>query len=201
MTDFLTNFQTGAAGRLETLVDLPRDGVRGLALAAHPHPLFGGTMHNKVTQTLAKSFVRLGCATVRMNFRGVGASEGVFDNGQGETDDWLALLGHFRRQWPDGPLFLSGFSFGAYVMSEVARRVACNRLVLVGPAVCRFPLGTVPQSTLVIHGEKDTTIPLDQVMRWAEPQNLPIVVVPGADHFFHHRLGIIQEWTTLACRF
>lgn len=201
MPNFLTNFQDGPAGKLETLVDLPRDNVRGLALVAHPHPLFGGTLHNKVTQMLAKSFVRLGCATVRMNFRGVGASEGSFDEGRGETDDWLALLGHFREQWPNGPLFLSGFSFGAYVMSEVARQAVYDRLVLVGPAVGHFPLGTVPRSTLVIHGEKDTTIPLDQVMRWAEPQDLSIVVVPGADHFFHHRLGVIQDWTTLACRF
>ncbi len=201
MTDFLANFQAGPAGQLETLVDLPKDGVRGLALVAHPHPLFGGTMHNKVTQTLAKSFVRLGCASVRMNFRGVGASDGTFDEGRGETADWLALLAHFRRQWPDGPLFLSGFSFGAYVMSEVARQATCHRLVMVGAAVGHFPLGTVPRSTLLIHGEKDTTITLDQVMRWAEPQDLSVVVIPGADHFFHHRLGIIQEWTTLACRF
>lgn len=191
----------GPVGKLETVINLPTGEARGIALVAHPHPLFGGTLDNKVVQTLANTYVSLGCVALRMNFRGVGVSEGVHDEGRGETDDWLAVHEYARSYYPDLPLFLAGFSFGAYVQSEVARRIAHQKMVLIGPAVGTCALGSVAANTLVMHGELDDTIPLTHVLRWAAPQNLPIVVVPGSDHFFHRRLHLIREWVTLACRF
>ncbi|MDE1989906.1 MAG: alpha/beta hydrolase [Betaproteobacteria bacterium] len=190
----------GPAGKLETVIALPNGEVRGLALVAHPHPLYGGTMDNKVVQTLANTFVQLGHVAVRMNFRGVGNSEGTHDGGRGETEDWLAVHEYMRAYYPEAPLFLAGFSFGAFVQSEVARQLPCRKLVLVGPAVGTCPMGLVPaRDTLVIHGERDETIPLSQVLDWARPQDLPIVVVPGSDHFFHRRLHLIREWVSMAC--
>ena len=191
----------GPAGKLETAITLPAGEVRGLALIAHPHPLYGGTMDNKVVQTLASAFVHLDCVAVRMNFRGVGASEGAHDGGRGETSDWLAVHEYVRAYYPDAPLFLAGFSFGAFVQTEVARHLPSRKLVLVGPAVGTCPVGTVQaRNTLVIHGERDETIPLAHVLDWARPQDLPIVVVPGSDHFFHRRLHVIRDWVTMACR-
>jgi alpha/beta superfamily hydrolase len=191
----------GPAGRLETVITLPAGEARGIALVAHPHPLHGGTLDNKVTQTLASAFAALGCVAVRMNFRGVGASEGRFDEGRGETEDWLAVHEYTRGYYPDLPVFLAGFSFGAFVQSEVARRIPCEKLALVAPAVGHFPMRDVPGNSLVIHGEKDETVPLADVLAWAAPQDLAIVLVPGADHFFHRRLHVIKQWVTLACRF
>ena len=189
----------GPIGQLETVVTLPTGEARGIALAAHPHPLFGGTLDNKVAQTLANTFSALGCVSFRMNFRGVGASEGVHDEGVGETEDWLAVHEYARSFYPQLPTFLAGFSFGAFVMSQVAQRITVEKLVLVGPAVINFPFGPVAPNTLVIQGELDDVIPLADVLRWATPQDLPIVVVPGADHFFHRRLHLIRDWVTLAC--
>lgn len=191
----------GPIGRLETVVTLPTGEARGLALVAHPHPLHGGTLDNKVVQTLAGAFVQLDCVAARMNFRGVGASEGTHDGGRGETEDWLVVHEYLRAYYPEIPLFLAGFSFGAFVQSEVARTLSCRKLVLVGPAVSIGPMGPVSsRDTLVIHGEQDSTVPLVQVLDWARPQDLPVLVVPGADHFFHRRLHVIREWVTIACR-
>jgi len=178
----------GPAGSLETVINDPGASRRGLALIAHPHPLYGGTLDNKVVQTLAKTFFALGLATVRMNFRGVGATEGVFDEGLGETQDWLAVARHAQAQFGDLPLTLAGFSFGAFVQSRVAAQLPPRHLVLVAPAVGRFPVETVPADTLVIHGEEDDVVPLKDVLDWARPQSLPIVVLPGAGHFFHGKL-------------
>lgn len=189
----------GPVGNLETVLDPPRGEARGLALIAHPHPLYGGTLDNKVAQTLATTFAHCGLMAVRMNFRGVGASSGQFDAGRGETEDWLAVHAQLRLRYPQGPLFLAGFSFGAYVMSLVAQRLACQQLVLVGPAVRAFPMPQVAPTTLVIHGELDTTIPLKDVLDWATPQDLSLVVVPGADHFFHRRLHHIKTWVNRVC--
>ncbi|NDU86445.1 MAG: alpha/beta hydrolase [Ferrovum sp.] len=201
MTTVTTQLVDGPAGLLETVLTLPDGPVRGLALVAHPHPLFGGTLENKVTQTLARTFTSLGCAAWRMNFRGVGQSAGSFDQGIGETADWLAVYQHACQTHPNLPLFLAGFSFGAFVMTEVARQLPCHRLVLVAPAIHHFPVGAVQSQSIIIHGERDTTVPLETVMRWAEPQELPILVVPGADHFFHQRLILIRDWVSLTCRF
>jgi hypothetical protein len=186
-------FIEGESGRIETVVDRPAAALRGVALVAHPHPLYGGTLDNKVVQTLARTFVDLGYVSLRPNFRGVGQSEGEHDEGRGETEDLLRVTAHARKVFGDLPLVLAGFSFGAAVQTQVARRTAPQRVVLVGPAVGRFPSETVPSDTIVIHGERDETVPLARVLEWALPQELPIVVVPGADHFFHLRLHIIRN--------
>lgn len=189
----------GAAGALECALDLPDSTPRGLALVAHPHPLYGGTMDNKVAQTLARAFVALGYVAVRMNFRGVGKSEGEHDAGRGETDDMALLLQHMQQQYPRLPVALTGFSFGTFVQSQLQQRLTAQdtpaeRLVLVGTAAGKWPIPTVPASTILIHGELDDTIPLSAVFDWARPQDLPVIVIPGADHFFHRKLQHIKTF-------
>ncbi len=178
----------GPAGALEMVVNAPAHAPRGLALVAHPHPQQGGTLDNKVAQTLAKTFFGLGYAAVRFNFRGVGRSEGVFDDGVGETDDALAALSHAKRRFGELPVALAGFSFGSFVQTRVAAAVPAERLVLVGPAVARIGDTAVAADTIVIHGEEDDVVPLAAVLAWARPRELPIVVFPGCGHFFHGRL-------------
>jgi alpha/beta superfamily hydrolase len=187
----------GPAGGLEVAVNLPAGEPTGLALVAHPHPLQGGSLDNKVAQTLAKTFAAIGYAAVRFNFRGVGKSEGRFDEGAGETDDALAALAFARERFGDAlPLALAGFSFGSYVQTRVAARVAFERLVLVGAAVGRFEVADVPPETIVIHGEEDDVVALADVFAWARPQALPVVVFPGCGHFFHGRLVQLQQVIT-----
>ena len=204
-------FTHGAAGRIEIHLDLP-DMVRGIALVCHPHPLFGGTNTNKVVTTLARAFRELGYAALRPNFRGVGKSEGQHDHGEGETEDMMAVLDWARAQWGENlPLVLGGFSFGAYVQAQLvghlpAAGVPPRHLVLVGMAAGmteggdggssrRYETPAVPGNipTLIIHGETDDTVSLSNVFDWARPQRLPVVVVPGADHFFHGKLGLIRD--------
>ena len=189
----------GPVGQLEVLIDRPPERPRGHALIAHPHPLFGGTMDNKVVQTLARAFVQSGWVSIRFNFRGVGASEGQHDHGVGEAQDALALIAQLA---PQGPLALAGFSFGAFVTSHViaalhpAREI--EQIVLVGTAAARFEVAPIPaalhERTLVIHGEADDTVPLASAMDWARPQGLPILVVPGGGHFFHGQLPQLKQW-------
>lgn len=190
---------SGAAGAIEALHDEPRDAPpRGTAVIAHPHPLYGGTMQNKVVQTLARAFVQAGWAAVRFNFRGVGASQGQYDEGRGEAKDMLEVI---RSVAPDGPLSLAGFSFGAFVTSHVAAtlwsRRPIERLVLVGTAASRFSVASLPpdshERTLVIHGEQDDTVPLSAVLDWARPQTLPVTVVPSVEHFFHGQLPLLKS--------
>ncbi|KQP40756.1 alpha/beta hydrolase [Pseudorhodoferax sp. Leaf274] len=189
----------GPAGAIEVLRDTP-DGVaapRGIAVIAHPHPLFGGTMDNKVVQTLARAFVQCGWTAVRFNFRGVGGSAGVHDAGRGEADDFGVVLAQLAGE---GPLALAGFSFGAFVASRAlvalppARTV--EQLVLVGTAASRFDVAAIPSDlhprTLVVHGEQDDTVPLSAVLDWARPQSLPVTVVPGGGHFFHGQLPLLK---------
>jgi alpha/beta superfamily hydrolase len=196
----------GVVGQLDCALDLPDPeqfaAPRGLALVAHPHPLYGGTMDNKVAQTLARAFLALGYASVRMNFRGVGKSEGVHDHGIGETDDMALLLLHMRKQYPDLPLALGGFSFGTFVQAQLQKRlieqndphnIAAERLALIGTAAGKWPMPDAPANTILIHGELDDTIPLSAVLDWARPQELPVVVIPGADHFFHRKLQHIKN--------
>lgn len=190
---------TGAAGALECALDLPQTEPRGLALVAHPHPLYGGAMDNKVAQTLARAFVALGYAAVRMNFRGVGKSEGEHDGGRGETDDMALLLTHMQQQYPTLPVALGGFSFGTFVQAQLQQRLIAQgtpaeRLVLVGTAAGKWPIPDVPANTILIHGEYDDTIPLSNVLDWARPQDLPVIVIPGADHFFHRKLQHIKNF-------
>ena len=189
----------GDAGQLECHLDLPPDiPPRGIVLVAHPHPLYGGTMDNKVVQTLARAFIALGYASVRMNFRGVGSSAGTHDAGIGEPDDMARLHAHMCEHYPDLPIVLAGFSFGTFVLSRlqqklIAKNQPAERLVLVGAAAGKWTLPDVPADTLLIHGEQDDTIPLTDVLDWARPQDLPVVVIPGADHFFHRKLHHIKK--------
>lgn len=190
----------GPAGRIEIAINDPGDARRGVALLAHPHPLYGGTLDNKVVQTLAKAFVALGYCALRLNFRGVGASEGVFDEGRGEIEDFLALAAYARRSYGETEVALGGFSFGGFVAASVAAQLAPRHLVLAGPAVNRFAVGAVPHGTLVVHGEDDDVVPLKDVFDWARPQQLPIVVFPGAGHFFHGNLVTLQRLIERHCR-
>jgi len=190
----------GPAGKIETDINDPGEPRRGIALIAHPNPVQGGTKDNKVVTTLAKTFFSLGYVAVRPNFRGVGASEGSHDQGRGETDDLLAVAEHASRTYGNLPFILAGFSFGSFVQTRLARRIAAEQLVLVGPAVDRFPAETVPQNTLVIHGEHDDVVPLSAVLDWARPQHLPVVVVPGCEHFFHGRLNLLSQIVARYCR-
>ena len=187
----------GAAGPIEVSFDEPATATKGLAVIAHPHPLFGGTKDNKVVQTLARAFVQCGWQAVRFNFRGVGASAGQYDEGRGEALDMVRVIAQTAAS---GPLALAGFSFGAFVTSHVVNMLGTERapekLVLVGTAASRFDVAPVPQElharTLVLHGEQDDTVSLQSVMDWARPQSLPITVIPGVSHFFHGQLPLLK---------
>ena len=193
---------TGPAGSIEAVVDAPElaPGVapRGVVVIAHPHPLFGGTMDNKVVQTLARAFVQCGWQAVRFNFRGVGATEGVYDEGRGELQDLLAVV---QQVAPQGTLALAGFSFGAFVTSHAVQTLwpqrAIEKIVLVGTAASRFAVADIPPEahahTLTLHGEQDDTVPLAAVMDWARPQTLPVTVIPGGGHFFHGQLPLLKS--------
>jgi alpha/beta superfamily hydrolase len=215
----------GIVGLMEMSIDLPDElksdpnfSVRGLALVAHPHPLMGGTMDNKVAQTMARAFNQLGYVSVRPNFRGVGGTAGVHDDGVGELDDLLHVTDWMRtpsswsqfeatanQAWTANantlPLIVSGFSFGSFVGSHLVEKLAelgrpAERLVMVGSAAGKWNLAPVPADTIVIHGEVDETITLSAVLDWARPQELTVQVVPGADHFFHRRLHCIRNIIT-----
>lgn len=202
MNSLTRKFQiTGPAGVIEGLIDEPVDTPaaqwRGTAVIAHPHPLFGGTMDNKVVQTVARAFVLSGWRAVRFNFRGVGGSEGAYDNGTGELQDLLAVV---AQSAPEGGLALAGFSFGAFVTSHAVAALAArdpSKIVLVGTAASRFEVAPVAPDfhdrTLVLHGEHDDTVPLTDVMNWARPQSLPVTVVPGGGHFFHGQLPLLRS--------
>jgi alpha/beta superfamily hydrolase len=189
----------GPAGALETDLNDPGLPRRGIALIAHPNPVQGGTKDNKVVTTLAKTLFGLGYVVIRPNFRGVGASAGAFDQGNGETDDLIAVMRYAKGRFGELPVLLAGFSFGAFVQTRLARQVTAERLLLVGPAVNRFPAEAVPANTLVIHGELDDVVPLAAVLDWARPQQLPIVVVPGCEHFFHGRLHLLSQIVRSHC--
>jgi alpha/beta superfamily hydrolase len=182
-------FVAGPAGRIECAVDKPEGLARGAALIAHPHPLYGGTLDNKVVQTLARAFVELGYESWRPNFRGVGETEGVHDEGRGELEDLFAIVKHLAP----AALVLAGFSFGASLVARLAEQTRPEWLVLVGLGITRLQAPPVAAGTLVIHGENDDTVPLAAVLDWARPQELPVVLVPGADHFFHRKLHILKR--------
>lgn len=189
----------GPAGPIEIALDHPVEPrlAGGLAVIAHPHPLYGGTMQNKVVQTLTRAHVQAGWTAVRFNFRGVGQSAGTHDGGLAETDDLLELV---RQLAPARPLALAGFSFGGYVtvraVSRLAGHRALNSVISVGTAASRFEVPPLPQElhdrALVLHGEQDDTVPLAAVMDWARPQGLPVTVIPGVEHFFHGRLPLLK---------
>jgi len=188
----------GPAGRIQLLRNAPEGASRGIAVIAHPHPLFGGTMDNKVVQTLARAFVQSGWTALRFNFRGVGASQGSYDEGRGEAEDFLAVV---RDLAPEGPIALAGFSFGSYVSAQALQSLWGARdvraVVLVGTAASRFAVPALPAEAhgraLVIHGEIDDTVVLSSVLDWARPQSLPVTVVPGVEHFFHGQLPLLKN--------
>lgn len=205
----------GAAGAIEVALDWPAATPLGVACIGHPHPLYGGTLDNKVAATLARAFAGLGWLAVRPNFRGVGASAGTHDHGRGETEDFLLVVQAARGWAADGaplplaqgtplplgdgtPLALAGFSFGSFVAAQAAAALAAQgrapaHLVLVGIAAGKWPMPAVPAESLLVHGEFDETIPLADVLAWARPLEVPVVVVPGADHFFHRRLTLLKK--------
>jgi len=202
MTEKLT--LQGPAGAIEALLDVPEadlfDAPRGTVVIAHPHPQFGGTMTNKVVQTIARAYVQCGWRAVRFNFRGVGASAGGYDEGRGETQDLLAVVA--QQALAKAPLAIAGFSFGAFVATRaIAALYDAGRplvsVVLVGTAASRFAVAPLPSDlhaqTLVVHGELDDTVPLAAVLDWARPQALPIAVVPGGEHFFHGQLPLLRS--------
>jgi alpha/beta superfamily hydrolase len=189
----------GPAGPIECAIDRPATPPRGLVVVCHPHPQFGGTLDNKVVQTIARACIELGWASVRFNFRGVGASAGVWDEGRGEIDDALAVVGAFRSrdEFAGIPFMLAGFSFGGYVAVAASQRLEAaqrpSRLVLVGPSTEKQQVAAVPADTLVIHGESDDVVPLAATLAWARPQNLPVIVFPGVGHFFHGQLALLKK--------
>ena len=193
----------GPAGRIECAVDRPEAAPRGWALVCHPHPQQGGTLDNKVAQTVARAFLQLGWASVRFNFRGVGASEGGWGEGLGEIEDARAVHAAFaaRPEYAALPFALAGFSFGGWVAATLASSLVANtsgqakpaRLVLVGPSTEKQAVPSVPADTVVIHGETDDIVPLAATLAWARPQNLPVIVFPGVGHFFHGQLGLLKN--------
>lgn len=188
----------GGAGTIEALRNRPSGAARGVAVVAHPHPLFGGTMHNKVVQTITRALVQAQWEVVRFNFRGVGTSAGEHDQGRGELQDLLAVV---QQVAPSGPLALAGFSFGAFVTTHAVQALwspeRLQKIVLVGTAASRFDPAPLPpdshERTLVLHGELDDTVPLASVLDWARPQVLPVTVVPGGEHFFHGQLPLLKS--------
>ncbi len=192
----------GPVGPLEVLrLDSALDGpIQGVVLVAHPNPLQGGTFTNKVVQTVAKTFSRLGYVAYCPNVRGVGQSAGEHDHGRGEVADMAAVWAYAQAEHGHAqPLVLAGFSFGAFVQAQYqAERSAAGEpvagLLLIGPAVSRWAFPAVPADTLVIHGEEDEVVALSDVLDWARPQHLPITVVPGTGHFFHGQLLVLQQW-------
>ena len=199
-------FIPGPVGKIELFVE-PHENAKGIALIAHPHPLFGGTADNKVVTSIARAFRDLDCTTIRPSFRGVGGSEGTHDHGIAETDDLYAVVQWARENYAktnELPLYLAGFSFGAFVITRLAKKLAdagspAKRLVLVGTAAGfvegarSYQTEAVAKDTLVIHGDKDETVRLANVLAWAEPLDIPVVVIPGAEHFFHRRLHLIRD--------
>jgi uncharacterized protein len=188
----------GPVGAIELAIDRPDGTARATALIAHPHPLHGGALTNKVVQTLARAAVLAGMVAVRFNFRGVGRSGGHYDEGRGEVDDLMAVV---QSEAPSGSLVMAGFSFGSFVVSQALQRLHPGRdvrhVVLVGTAASRFSVSPIAEElrsrTLVVHGELDDTVPLSAVMDWARPQSLPVLVVPGGGNFFHGQLPLLRE--------
>ncbi len=189
------SFCDGPAGRIECAVDAPAGAAAGVAVICHPHPQHGGTLDNKVAQTLARAAVQLGHRAVRFNFRGVGQSQGAWDAGRGEVDDALAVVAQHREAGL--PLLLAGFSFGAFVAAQAAARLPEDakpqRLALVGPSTQRQEMPPVPADTVVVHGESDEVVPLAATLDWARPQALPVIVFPGVGHFFHGQLTLLKN--------
>ena len=191
----------GPSGKIETVINDPGQERKGIVLIAHPHPLHGGTMDNKVVQTVASTLFEMGYVAVRPNFRGVGMSDGDYDHGEGEVQDMVAAYEFVRSHYPDLPLMLAGFSFGAYVQNRVGCLLSPQRLLMIAPAVNMFNFDVIGQNAVVIHGEQDELVPLEEVQAWAGSRGLELTVVEGADHFFHRKLPQLKKTMLDLCRF
>ncbi len=195
----------GAAGNIECALDFPEAAPVAIALIAHPHPLYGGTMENKVVQTLNRAFVSLGYAVARMNFRGVGQSQGKHDEGRGETDDMALLLAYMKQEFPSLPVVLAGFSFGTFVQAHLQLRMATQgdlpcRMILVSPTAGKWEPPNVPPGTVLVQGEIDDTILLADALAWARPQDIPVIVIPDGDHLFNRKLHHLRNIVTTMFR-
>ena len=197
----------GPAGRLECIVDLPEpeEARPGTFVICHPHPLHGGTMHNKVVTIMERSMRELGLNTVRFNFRGVGESDGSYDDGYGETDDLFAVTEWVRRTRPGDALWLGGFSFGSYITLRAAQNLKLGQLISIAPAVSRFSFDDLQRPDcpwLIIQGDEDEVVPFDEVRDYVETVEPPpdFLVMEHADHFFHRRLmdlrGLLKNGVT-----
>ncbi|NNC77788.1 MAG: alpha/beta fold hydrolase [Woeseiaceae bacterium] len=195
-------FLDGPAGKLEAILEVPdADAVAGAAVILHPHPQHGGTMHNKVAHTLARSFLRMGYASLRFNFRGTEKSEGEYDSGNGETDDALHAMAWMRSRYPDLPFWLAGFSFGAAMAIKAAIREPVDGLISVAPAVYRFASGLETQPGepwLIVQGDEDELVDIDETVAWLDTlePGPELIVLEGAEHFFHGRLVELREIVT-----
>jgi len=189
----------GPAGDLEALLESPVDaGPAGCAVVCHPHPVHGGTMTNKVTHTLARSFVGVGFTALRFNFRGVGRSDGVFDEGVGEVDDVLSAITWMRNTAPGLPLWLAGFSFGAAMAIRAAVKAGPDGLISIAPAVSRFAVDFERQPDcpwLILQGDEDELVDIEDTLAWVNELDPgpEIEVFPGTEHFFHGRLVQLRE--------
>lgn len=184
---------SGSVGNLEGVLHLPNASPTAIVVLAHPLSTMGGTMDNKVVTTLTKAFVELGYATLRFNFRGVGTSAGSYDEGNGETLDAIAAANFLRGEFPNLPLLLAGFSFGGYVQARAAAELNPQQMILIAPAVGRFAMPNVPANTLLVHGDLDEVVSINDLLHWAQPQHLAVVVLAGASHFFHGRLVQLKQ--------
>lgn len=194
---------SGHVGAIEVLTHTPKDisFIKGTAIICHPHPLFGGTMHNKVVTMLHRVFNELGLRTVRFNFRGVGKTEGEHDNGRGETNDVVAIAEWINTIYPNDPLWLAGFSFGGFVAASAATHLTVTQLVSIAPMVSRFYEANLPPITcpwLIVQGEEDEVIAPEETYRWIETlQPKPqLIRMPNAGHFFHGKLMELRRVLT-----
>lgn len=182
----------GPVGPIETIIETPEGPATGLALIAHPHPLYGGTMDNKVVTTLARAALTAGLIAVRSNFRGVGQTAGVHDHGLGECDDLAALTQTIGKRYPGLDWTLLGFSFGAFVQQQLSQRLpigqTLRQVILVAPAVTLRPFGTISGTATILQGDQDEIIPLAAVREYAQTHAINLIVVPEAGHFFHGKL-------------
>jgi uncharacterized protein len=194
----------GPAGPLQALIETPRTEGGGMplvtafAVVCHPHPLYGGTLDNKVVYTLARTLEQLGAPAIRFNFRGVGASAGRYDEGRGETDDALAVIAYGRQRWPGAQLWLAGFSFGGAVALRAAARGQPERLITVAPGVSTVPLADVEPPRcpwLIVQGDADEVVPPEAVRSFAQRLSpaSELKTLPGAGHFFHGRLNELRD--------